>query len=97
MKARIAIPPLLLCFIIEKVGILHSKIKKSFVLILVMLISCIACNINPSPQYWVKTFGGDEKDYAECIQQTSDGGYIIAGYTESSGVIGEHGRFSGIF
>jgi len=32
-----------------------------------------------------KAFGGSGKDYAECIQQTSDGGYIIAGSTNSFG------------
>jgi len=34
---------------------------------------------------WQKTFGGYHNDYAYSIQQTSDGGYIVAGYTESFG------------
>lgn len=34
---------------------------------------------------WQKTYGGVKADGAECIQQTSDGGYIIAGYTYSFG------------
>ena len=33
---------------------------------------------------WDKTYGGTNHDYAHSIQQTSDGGYIIAGYTSSS-------------
>ncbi|MEA2104038.1 MAG: T9SS type A sorting domain-containing protein [Candidatus Cloacimonadota bacterium] len=34
---------------------------------------------------WNQTYGGDYFDRANSIQQTSDGGYIIAGYTESYG------------
>ena len=34
---------------------------------------------------WDKTFGGADSDGGSSIQQTSDGGYIIAGYTMSQG------------
>jgi len=34
---------------------------------------------------WSKTFGGSLGDYAHSVQQTSDGGYIIAGQTNSIG------------
>jgi len=34
---------------------------------------------------WDKTFGGRDNDYAYAGQQTSDGGYILAGYTWSFG------------
>ncbi len=37
---------------------------------------------------WTETYGGLYEDGAESIQQTSDGGYIIAGYTESFGAGG---------
>ena len=39
---------------------------------------------NPSgDMMWNKTYGGDGRDVAKFAQQTFDGGYIIAGYTES--------------
>jgi uncharacterized delta-60 repeat protein/uncharacterized repeat protein (TIGR02543 family) len=34
---------------------------------------------------WQKTYGGSGDDFAHSIQQTSDGGYIVAGYTMSWG------------
>lgn len=34
---------------------------------------------------WSKTYGGIAHDQAESVVQTDDGGYAIAGYTESSG------------
>ena len=44
---------------------------------------------------WQKSFGGSSGEQAECIKQTSDGGYIVAGYTLSTNgdVIGSHGGF----
>jgi hypothetical protein len=42
---------------------------------------------------WQKCFGGSQNDYAYSVSQTNDGGYIMAGYTESTDgdVSGNHG------
>jgi hypothetical protein len=44
---------------------------------------------------WQKSLGGTGDDWARSIQQTLDGGYIIAGYTTSSNgdVTGHHGDY----
>ncbi len=47
----------------------------------------IKFNLN-GDSVWVKTFGGSNNDYGYCVQQTSDGGYIIAGITYSYGAGG---------
>ncbi len=36
-------------------------------------------------EVWSETYGGPEKEGAKEIQQTADGGYVFAGFTESSG------------
>ncbi|GFP33928.1 hypothetical protein HKBW3S42_02267, partial [Candidatus Hakubella thermalkaliphila] len=36
---------------------------------------------------WEKTYGGKDWDWAFSIQQTQDGGYIVAGVTESFGAV----------
>ncbi len=42
---------------------------------------------------WQKCLGGSDEDMANSIQQTTDGGYIVAGYTKSNNgdVSGKHG------
>jgi len=45
-----------------------------------------ACFSNPPNEEWNKTFGGDVDDAAYDVQQTSEGGFIIGGYTKSYGI-----------
>ena len=64
----------------------------------VLLLSCLfiftASTYCQSPSIeWQTMLGGGGGDYAHAIEQTSDGGYIIAGYSESinGDVTGNHG------
>jgi len=54
-----------------------------------MILSCHKKPTSPSipsaKVIWEKTYGGDGNDIGFSVQETSDGGYIIAGYTTSFG------------
>jgi len=41
-----------------------------------------------APKGWMKTFGGFGEDFGYSVQQTFDGGYIIAGSTHNIGIVG---------
>jgi len=45
---------------------------------------------------WQKIWGSSNGDYASNIKPTSDGGYIIVGYTEGADgdVVGYHGNIA---
>jgi uncharacterized delta-60 repeat protein len=45
------------------------------------------CALAPAPTF-AKTIGGSNGDYARSITQSSDGGYVVAGYTASFGAGG---------
>ena len=60
-------------------------LKGSFVCICVVIISCIIATASYSEQYWAKTYGGGNNEYFRSIQQTTDGGYVLAVSTSSFG------------
>jgi uncharacterized delta-60 repeat protein len=41
--------------------------------------------LSPAPYTWAKTYGGGAEEEAWTVQQTSDGGYLVGGYTYSFG------------
>ncbi|WP_278379051.1 T9SS type A sorting domain-containing protein [Chryseobacterium arthrosphaerae] len=52
---------------------------------------CVArLDANGNP-LWQRYFGGNGNDYAYSVQQTSDGGYIVAGEAASGNITGNHG------
>jgi hypothetical protein len=64
------------------VGIAYIILTVLFGVIAVSPISRVSTQ--PSEE-WIKTIGGWDWDVGYCVQQTSDGGYIIVGHTESFG------------
>ncbi|MCP3684996.1 MAG: T9SS type A sorting domain-containing protein [bacterium] len=50
-----------------------------------ILLGAVIAYSAPGDTLWTRTYGGTSADYASSFQQTTDGGYIIAGYTSSFG------------
>lgn len=44
--------------------------------------ACLIKTDEKGKELWIRTFGGDGGDFAYSVQQTSDGGYILAGKTQ---------------
>ncbi len=50
-----------------------------------MMFFFIFSSLMPLYAQWARAYGGSDSDYGYSIQQTSDGGYIVAGFTFSFG------------
>jgi hypothetical protein len=61
---------------------MRTKMLLAIVCVL-LLVSTTAAD--PGDTLWTRTYGGSSLDRAYCVQQTSDGGYILAGGTYSFG------------
>ena len=53
--------------------------RKLFIFISVISINIITATGSYGEQYWAKTYSWGMDETTSCIQQTSDGGYIVGG------------------
>jgi hypothetical protein len=75
----------------------YNQFAMNRILLFVILFFCSVCICKaqaPAIQ-WEKTFGSIYDEQATCTQQTTDGGYIVAGYANrtSDDVTGNHGGY----
>jgi len=68
-----------------------NKIMR-FLLPIVLFTSTISFSQAPQIQ-WQKSFGGSAQDVSHSVQQTSDGGYIVSGFSQGNDgdITGNHG------
>lgn len=63
--------------------LINQKIKT---LCLIILCNSLGYTVSFGQQTWEQTYGGNHVDFANVVQQTTDGGYIVGGSTKSFGL-----------
>src|SRR6185295_17243166 len=73
----------------------HHKNLFAFILIAVATFFVSDANAQTPAIEWQKNFGGSYEDFGSSVQQTIDGGFIVAGFSVSTNgnVSGNHGGF----
>jgi len=66
-----------------------KKLFLSSTVLLVLLSLPLICSVKASSELWSRTYGGTEGDYANSLIETSDGGYALAGWTDSLDISGK--------
>ncbi len=67
---------------------MHLRTSRLFTVLVVLLPLLLHAGSESPRVEWDRTFGGNRSDLANSIRQTSDGGYIVAGSTQSIGAGG---------
>ena len=57
--------------------------KRSLILLLLFFLNSPSAVSQAPSIEWQNDIGGDNPDFVCCIEQTTDGGYILGGYSES--------------
>jgi hypothetical protein len=73
-------------------GVVKTLVNKtrflSGVFLSILLCFSIVVSVNAEAEMWGQTYGGAGDDVGRSLVVTSDGGYVIAGYTSSFGAGG---------
>lgn len=56
---------------------------KNFICVMMVVVSATGLFAQAPDSLWSRTFGGSNVDYCYDVRQTTDGGYVLAGFTDS--------------